>query len=165
MLSTELFVTSIQSTVCLSSHENSLPTTEKASSNQLTELQSLAYSGCWCWIIYQQCHSGWILWMTLAYTQFWRFLLKGYCRYFMKYGDRCHHGPIQFNSFNDAVRERTTLWSENLLNKLVYIYHLVSDYSMRLPWQDIPPHHSVLHVWFKYLPTPGGIDWGWYYHS
>ena len=87
------------------SYGDSLPTTEKPSSNQVTELQSLAYSGCWYWIIYQQYCSGWILRMTQAFTQIWWFLLKGYCRHLMMYADRCHHGPVQVNSFNDAVRE------------------------------------------------------------
>ena len=86
------------------SHGNSLPTTHKPSSSQVTELQSLGYFRCWCWIICKQCRSGWIPWMTLAFTQLWQFLLKGYCRHFIMYGDRFHHGPVQSNSFNDAVR-------------------------------------------------------------
>ena len=73
---------------------------------------------------------------------------------------------VQFRSIHLMMQweKKATIWSEKLLNKLVYIYHLVSDYSVCFPWPDIPPHHSVLRVWFKYLPLAVGIDWGWYYH-
>ena len=59
---------------------------------------------------------------------------------------------VQFSSIYSIMQweKRATVWSENLLNKMVYVYHLVIDYSVCFPWLGIPPHHSVLRVWFKY---------------